>query len=286
MIKQPYVVRVMHDQPAELRDPEMSNRKRVFTEAMQEKPSEILIKNGFHEVLSSRLRNKKFMAAFQKNGQMGTEEKIAHLGKHRTDYPGAAINFTAERRPAWCYGGADAYWIELEKNGAYPEDARRIYSTVIIAEAKGIAIAKKGTFKLRFSDTLIQLANALDFVAPNSTINLNYHLSREDGKPSEIAEILLYGSDGGIYGTLKICLGDISQVGKGGLGRKDEISGTLFLALEGNAMKPDKKIASTSKTRKFLDARFNQMEGLMREIAPQGIADGLEIYRCLKQVQL
>ena len=286
MMKQAHTMRVIYPQPQELQDPELSNRKRVFADAMQDKPSEIMVRDVFGEAVSARLRNRKFMDAFQKTESMSIEEKIAHLGKHKTDYPGGAFCFSAEKRPICREGGPDAYWVEIEHDDLKLEGGRKHYSPVLLAEAKGVAIAKKGIFSLRFSDALVQTAKALDLVAPNSTINVNYHLSSEDGMPNEIAEILLDEGDGKEHGTLKICLGGISRKGKRRLGGKQEISGTLFFMLEENALEQAKVASAPGKLERRLDAIFGRMEGFIRDIAPPGIADRLEIYRCLKQVRL
>ncbi len=276
---------VICPQSPRLRDPEMSNRQRVFADTMQEGPSETIVRGALREALSSRLRSKSFMNAFQKAKPMGVEEKIAHLGKHKTDYPGLAFCFSVEKRPICSEGRHEAYWLEIKDDATAANGAMRRYSLLILAEAKGVAIAKKWLFSLRFSDALIQVAKVLDSVAPESTINVNYHLAREDGKPHEIAEILLYGSNGADYGILKICIGDMFQKRKRWIGKK-EISGTLFLALEGRMLDKTKMANLSRKFEKSLDAMFNQMEGLVREIAQPGIADWLEVYRCLKQVQL
>ncbi len=278
-MEQAHKMHVMYRQLPE-RDPEMSNRKRVFTDAMGENLSE-KVRNTF----KAKLRNRKFMdALLQKDGSMSTEARIAHLGKRNADYPITTSDFTAEKRPVCREGGQEAYWIEVANNASLLGDSPRIYSPVLIAEANGVAIAKKGRFSLRFSDTLIQIANALDSVAPESKINPNYNLSRDDGKPSEIAEILLDGNGGEEYNTLKICLWGISQKGKGGLGRKKEISGTLFFILDGKAM--ERAASASDNFEEFLDAAFSQMEGFIRKIIPPEIAGGLGIYRCLKQVRL
>jgi hypothetical protein len=264
-------------------DPELTNRQRVFAEAMREKPSEIMVREALGEALSSRFRNRRFMRAFQNTRQIGIAEKVASIGEHRTDYPNWAYRLATEKHPVGCEGRHDAYWVEVAKNG----DGARQYGPMLVAEAKGVAIAEKRLFSLRFSDALVQIASALDSVAPESTINVNYHLSRDDGKPHEIAEVLLYGNGEMDYGILKICIGDVVWERKGWLGEKREISGTLFLVLEEKALENAVRLANASrKFERWLDAVFNRMEGLLREIAPPGIADRLEIYRCLKQVQL
>jgi len=283
-MKQAHKMRVIYPQPQELRDPELSNRKRVFADAMQDKPSEIMVRDVFGGAVSAMLRNRKFMDAFQKTRQMSIEEKIAHLGKQKTDYPVIAFRFAAEKRPVCREGGPEAYWMEIKNEDLFSGDARKRYRPSLLAEAEGIAIARRGMFSLRFSDFLIQAANMLDFVAPNSTINPNYHLLMEDGKPSEIAEILLHGTEGEKYNTLKIFLGDISQRGNGGLAGKKEISGTLYLMLEGKAM--ERPTGASDEFGRFLDAELGRMEGFIRKIIPPGISDRLRIYRCLKQVQL